>query len=283
MAIDETYAGQGKTMNAKDFFVGNLLLGKTALVTGGGSGIGQAIAAGLGQVGANIVIASRSEQKLDAAVTAMKAQGISASYEIVDVRDSAAVTEMVARLDEANGGIDILVNNAGGTFPKKSEELSANGWRAVVDVNLNGTFNCCSAVGRGMIARKRGGKIVNIVIGTVGGASGGIVHTGASRAGVAHMTRTLALEWARFNIQVNAIGPQYLTDGAREMYGSAVDEFILARTPAGRWAHSHELGAVAVVLSSPISDYITGVTIPVDGGNWIGQGIDFRDSAVLPE
>jgi 2-deoxy-D-gluconate 3-dehydrogenase len=121
------------------------------------------------------------------------------------------------------------------------------------------------------------------VIGTVGGASGGIAHTGASRAAVAQLTRSLAQEWARFDIQVNAIGPQYLTDGARQMYGPEVDEFITSSTPAGRWAHDWEIGAIGVVLGGPVSDYMTGVTIPFDGGNWIGRGIDFRGSAVLPE
>lgn len=270
-------------MNVDDIYQRDLLAGKTALVTGGATGIGFAIAGGLGKVGAHVVVLSRSEAKLKAAVAELAREGVDASYAVLDVRDAEAVSHVVAGLDHKHDGIDILVNNAGGTFPKKAEELSPNGWRAVVDVNLNGTFYCCSAVGRSMIEHGRGGKIVNVVIGTVNGASGGIVHTGASRAGVAHMTRTLALEWARFGIQVNAIGPQYLTDGAREMYGVAVDDFIVSRTPAGRWATSQELGAVGVALAGPLSDYVTGVTIPVDGGNWIGAGIDFRGTAVLPD
>lgn len=270
-------------MNVDDFFRTDLLTGRVALVTGGATGIGYEMARGLGRVGAQVIIASRTVAKLDRAVQEFRAQGITASYQALDVRKPEDVDETVARVVEEYGAIDILVNNAGGTFATKAEDLSANGWRAVVDVNLNGTFYCCSSVGRRMIERGRGGKIINVVIGTVGRASGGIAHTGASRAGVDQLTRTLAQEWARYNIQVNAVGPQYLTDGAREMYGAAVDDFIVDRTPAGRWAHAHEIGAYAVVLGSAISDYVTGVTIPVDGGNWIGPGIDFRGSAVLPE
>jgi len=109
------------------------------------------------------------------------------------------------------------------------------------------------------------------------------MHTGASRAAVSHLTRTLALEWAQFNIQVNAIGPQFLTDGAREMYSKAVDDAIVSATPAGRWARADEIAAIAVVFASPMSDYITGVSLPLDGGNWIGPGINFRGTEVLPE
>jgi NAD(P)-dependent dehydrogenase (short-subunit alcohol dehydrogenase family) len=201
----------------------------------------------------------------------------------VDVRDAADVDRTVAAVVEEHDGLDILVNNAGGTFPKKAEELTPNGFRAIVDVNLRGTFHCCSSGGRAMIARGRGGKIINIVTSTTDRASGGIAHTGASRAAVSHLTRTLALEWAKFDIQVNAIGPQFLTAGAREMYSKAVDDAIVASTPAGRWARPDEIAAMAVVFASPMSDYITGVSLPLDGGNWIGPGINFRGTEVLPD
>jgi citronellol/citronellal dehydrogenase len=270
-------------MDVGDYFKTDLLEGKVALVTGGGSGIGFEMARGLGTVGAKTVIASRDVERLERATEALSEQGIDAEYRRLDVRDFEAVQRTVRELVEDYGGIDILVNNAGGTFPKKAEELSPNGWRTIVDLNLSGTFYCCREVGRAMIERGRGGKIINIVIGTVATASAGIAHTGASRAGVAHLTRSLALEWARFGIQVNAIGPQYMTPGARDMYGAAVDEFIVNATPARRWARPDELAALAVVLASPMSDYVTGVSIPVDGGNWLGPGIDFRGSAVLPE
>ncbi len=266
-----------------DYFNPQLLAGKTALVTGGATGIGHAMARGLGAVGARVVIASRNSDRLQAAVEALRGDGIDAFWMRLDVRDADEVERTVATIVEDNGGLDILVNNAGGTFPKKAEELTPNGFRAIVDVNLRGTFHCCGAGGRAMIARGRGGKIINIVTSTTDRASGGIAHTGASRAAVSHLTRTLALEWAQFNIQVNAIGPQFLTDGARDMYSKAVDDAIVSATPAGRWARPDEIAALAVVFASPISDYITGVSLPLDGGNWIGHGINFRGTDVLPE
>ena len=266
-----------------DYFNPRLLAGKTALVTGGATGIGFEMARGIGGVGARVVLASRSSEKLAAAADRLSGDGIDATWLTLDVRDieqvEAAVNEVVVRW----GGLDILVNNAGGTFPKKAEEITPNGFRAIVDVNLQGTFHCCSAGGRAMIAGARGGKIINIVTSTTDRASGGIAHTGASRAAVSHLTRTLALEWAQFNIQVNAIGPQYLTEGARQMYSSAVDAAILAWTPAKRWASADEMAAIAVVFASPISDYITGVSLPFDGGTWIGPGVNFRGTEVLPE
>ena len=266
-----------------DYFNPQLLAGKTALVTGGATGIGNAMARGLGAVGAKVVIASRNTERLQSAVDALRADRIDASWMKLDVRDAGEVDQTVASLIAEHGGLDILVNNAGGTFPKKAEELTPNGFRAIVDVNLRGTFHCCSAGGRAMIAAGHGGKIINIVTSTTDRASGGIVHTGASRAAVSHLTRTLALEWAQFNIQVNAIGPQFLTDGARDMYSKAVDDAIVSATPAGRWARPDEIAAIAVVFASPISDYITGVSLPLDGGNWIGPGINFRGTDVLPE
>jgi NAD(P)-dependent dehydrogenase (short-subunit alcohol dehydrogenase family) len=266
-----------------DYFNPRLLAGRTALVTGGATGIGREMARGLGTVGARVVIASRTAEKLEAAVADLRAAGLAASWLVVDVRDAAAVDDVVARVVRDHGGLDILVNNAGGTFPKKAEELTPNGFRAVVDVNLLGTFHCCSAGGRAMIERGRGGKIINICTSTTDRASGGIAHTGASRAAVSHLTRTLALEWAQFGIQVNAIGPQFLTAGAKDMYSKAVDDAIVGATPAGRWATPDEIAGIAVVFASPLSDYVTGVSLPLDGGNWIGAGINFRGTAVLPE
>lgn len=270
-------------MNVTDYFRPDLLAGKVAFVTGGGSGIGYEMARGLGLVGAHVVIASRTEERLVAACDQLKQEGISASWRELDVRNQEQVEEVVKAIEADQGPIDILVNNAGGTFPKKAEEITPNGWRTIVDLNLNGTFYCCSAVGRSMIARGSGGKIINITIGTQDRSSGGIAHTGASRAGVAHLTRSLALEWARFNIQVNAIGPQFKSPGMGDMYGNEADDFIVNVTPARRWARPDEIGAFAVIFASPMSDYVTGVSLPVDGGNWIGPGIDFRGSGVLPD
>jgi len=273
----------GDSGGVRAYFQPDLLAGKVAMVTGGGSGIGLEIARGLGAVGASVIIASRTVEKLEQAVAELKADGADASWRGLDVRDPDEIERVVSEIVADHGRIDILVNNAGGTFSSKAENVSPNGWKAVVDLNLNGTFFCCRAVGRTMIERGTGGKIVNITIGTADRSSGGIVHTGASRAGVAHMTRTLAVEWAQFNIQVNGLGPQYLTPGAKEMYGQEVDDFIVSSTPANRWGTADELAAWGVILSSPLSDYLTGVCVPLDGGNHAGIGINFRGSPALPE
>ncbi len=265
------------------YFAPGLLEGRVALVTGGASGIGFQMARGLGLAGARVVIASRSQERLEEAVSELRAAGVEAAWRQLNVRDADEVERVVGAVADDLGGIDVLVNNAGGTFSKRAEELTPNGWRALVDLNLNGTFYCCGAVGRRMIERGRGGKIVNIVIGTWDRSAGGIAGTGSSRAGVAHLTRSLAVEWAQFDIQVNALGPQYMTPGAKEMYGQEVDDFITSSTPARRWARPDEIAAWAVILASPMSDYLTGASIPLDGGNSIGIGINFRGSAVLPE
>jgi NAD(P)-dependent dehydrogenase (short-subunit alcohol dehydrogenase family) len=265
------------------YFAPDLLAGRLALVTGGASGIGFEMARGLAQAGARVVLASRTREKLERATDELRLDGLDATWRQLNVRDVDEVERVVGAVTEELGAIDILVNNAGGTFPTRAEEISPNGWRALVDLNLNGTFYCCRAVGRRMIERGQGGKIVNIVIGTWDRSAAGIIGTGSSRAGVAHLTRSLAVEWARFGIQVNALAPQYLTPGAKDMYGSEVDDFITSATPAGRWARPDEVGAWAVILAGPMSDYVTGASIPLDGGNSVGVGINFRGSAVLPE
>jgi NAD(P)-dependent dehydrogenase (short-subunit alcohol dehydrogenase family) len=217
------------------------------------------------------------------AVGLLKSEGIDAHYKVLDIRDDARVAEVVAEVIAEFGGIDVLVNNAGGQFPIKAELLKPKGWRAVIDVCLNGTFYMTQAVGSHMIARGRGGKIINITASFIDRGSPGIVHSGAARAAVSQMTRTLAMEWAQFGIQVNAIGPQYLSEGARANLGTAVANFIPSVTPAGRWARDDELQAWGVIFASPMSDYVTGVTLNLDGGNWLAAGIVYRGSPVCPE
>ncbi len=193
------------------------------------------------------------------------------------------VDSVVTELIEEFHQVDILVNNAGGQYPQKAEDITPNGWRSVIDVCLNGTFFMNRFVGSQMISRGQGGKILNISASFIDRASPGVVHSGAARAAVSHMTRTLATEWAQYNIQVNALGPQYLSEGAREHLGAEVADFIPSVTPAGRWARDEEIQAWGVILTSPMSDYMTGVTIFLDGGNWLGKGIVYRGSPVCPE
>ncbi len=260
-----------------------LLDGKVALVTGAGTGIGLVIARALGQVGAQVHLAARGTERLQAACAALTGEGIKASWSQLDIRDPERVDQVVSDLAEGSGGIDILVNNAGGQFPIKAEDLSPRGWRAVVDLNLNGTFYMTRAVGRHLIETGRGGKILSIVFNVMERTTQGMVHSGAARAGVMHMTRTLAAEWAQFGIQVNALGPLYLSDSARQVYSEDVASVVSDATPMHRWASDDELGMWAVWLCSPATDYVTGVTVPVDGGNWVGGGLGWRGTSILPE
>ncbi|HEY0311963.1 MAG TPA: SDR family oxidoreductase [Allosphingosinicella sp.] len=264
-------------------FRDDLLCGRVALVTGGGSGIGLQLARGIGKVGARVIIAARNEGRLRSAVELLKGEGIDASYELLDIRDDVLVDTVVARIVDKHAGLDILVNNAGGQFPSKAESISPRGWRSVIDVCLNGTFYMCRAVGQHMIDREAGGKILNISASCIERGSPGIAHSGAARAAVSHLTQTLAREWAQFGIQVNALGPQYLSEGAADNLGGAVADFIPSVTPAGRWATDEELQNWGAALVSPLYDYVTGTTLYLDGGNWLGEGIVYRGSSVCPE
>jgi NAD(P)-dependent dehydrogenase (short-subunit alcohol dehydrogenase family) len=263
-----------------EFFHPELLKGKVALITGGGSGIGWQIARGLGEAGARVVIASRTPEKLESAAVALNELGIDAFWKQLDVRDSARVEEVFDEISEEIGLPDVLVNNAGGTFPKRAEEMTDNGWRTVTEISLHGTFWCTRAAGRRLIEKGLPGKIINVTY-SAERSTAGIVHMGAGRAGVNHLTRSLAVEWAQFGIQVNAIGPQYLSGGAADMYGSKVEEFLNSGTPAGRTATDDEIAGWGVILASPLSDYVTGAVVPLDGGNHVGVGINYRDSILM--
>jgi citronellol/citronellal dehydrogenase len=263
-----------------DLFTAELLKGRVALVTGGGSGIGWQIARGLGESGARVVIASRTPEKLEQACQGLVELGIDATWKQLDVRDREQVEEVVDQIHEEIGVLDVLVNNAGGTFPKRAEELTDNGWRTVTEISLHGTFWCTRAVGSRLIDLERPGKIINVTF-SAERSTPGIVHMGAGRAGVNHLTRSLAVEWAQFGIQVNALGPQYLSDGAADMYGPGVEEFLVSGTPAGRTATADEIAGWGVILASPLSDYVTGAVIPLDGGNHVGVGINYRGSPLL--
>lgn len=266
----------------ESWFRPKLLSDKVALVTGGGSGIGREIARGLGQAGARVVIASRSVDRLEKTCDELRAIGVDAIWKQLDVRDRAQVDAVVEEVCGALGTPDILVNNAGGTFPCRAEDLSDNGWRSVTEITLHGTFYCTRAVGRRMIERGAGGKIINVTF-TASRSTAGIAHMGAGRAAVNHLTGSLAVEWARYGIQVNALGPQYLTSGAVGMYGEEISDVLIGGTPAARTATPDEVAAWGVILAGPMSDYVTGAVIPLDGGNHVGPGIAFRGTSVLPE
>lgn len=252
-----------------------MLEGQVALVTGGGTGIGLAIAKRLGQLGAKIVIASRSARNLESGATELTTSGADVLTVPVDVRRPEAVDALVARAVETFGGIDILVNNAAGNFICRAEDLSPNGWNAVIGIVLNGSFYCSRAVGRHMIARGQGGAIVSVLANYVWTGSAGTIHSAAAKAGVMSMTQTLAVEWARHRIRVNAVAPGPIeSPGAAKQLWATPDAVarITDLVPLGRWGQPSEVADAVAFLASPHAAYITGETLTIDGGTWLGRG-----------
>ena len=244
------------------------LTDKIALVTGGNGGIGLGMARGLGDAGATVLIAGRNEEKSAAALRDLQSAGIRAESFAADVTDEAAVQRLFAQVQDRHGRLDILVNNAGSTVRKPPQDFTLDEWRAVQDVNMTSAFLCCRAAYPLMLAAGAG-KIINIgSILSIFGAPYGAAYA-ASKGAIVQFTKSVALAWAKDNIQVNAVLPGWidtdLTVGARAQV-PGLNERVLARTAAGRWGTPADLAGIAVFLGSRASDFITGTAIPVDGG-----------------
>jgi len=257
-------------------FEANLFKDQVAVITGGGTGIGLAIATRLGSLGARIVIASRNAEHLETGCAALRASGIDPLVAQLNVRNPEQVDEMVVRTVRHFGSLDILVNNAAGNFICRAEDLSPNGWNAVIDIVLNGTFYCSRAVGQYWISRARGGSIVNILANYVWTGSPGTIHSAAAKAGVLSLTQTLAVEWARHGIRVNAVAPgpiEASPGAARQLWNSqeAIDR-ITSMIPAGRWGRPEDVADAVAFLAAPGSRFISGETITLDGGSWMNRG-----------
>jgi len=244
--------------------------GKTAIVTGGGRGIGRWISDGLAQAGARIVIASRDLQACRVAATEIEQEGGSAVAAHCDVTDPLQIQSLVDNALESHGSIDIVVNNSGATWGSKPEDMPLDRFRHVLDVNVTGTFLLCQLAARSMIARRQGGTILNIasVAGLVGSRPETVQAAGyaASKGAVISLTRNLATSWAAHGIRVNAIAPGWFPT---RMSRAIIDRHanrLLADTPLGRFGASDDIRGVAVFLASPASAYLTGQVIVVDGG-----------------
>ena len=241
---------------------------KVALVTGGNGGIGLAMARGLAQAGATVVIAGRDAAKSAAAVQALAGEGLKAGALEADVTDEASVQRLFAQLLDRHGGLHILVNNAGTNIRRAPDLMSLADWNAVMDTNLTSAF-LCSREAHGPMKAAGGGKVINIgSMLSIFGAPYAPAY-GASKGGVVQFTRSLATAWAPDNIQANAVLPGWidteLTRKARDQV-QGLQERVTARTPAGRWGVPGDLAGVAVFLASSASDFVTGTAIPVDGG-----------------
>jgi NAD(P)-dependent dehydrogenase (short-subunit alcohol dehydrogenase family) len=250
------------------------LEGRVYVVTGGGSGIGRAVATRLVGLGAAVVVAGRRPHLLDAVVTEAERAGGRVLAVPTDVRQPDQVDAMVARALERFGRVDGLVNNAAGNFVVPAEKLSANGWRAVVDIVLNGTWFCTSAVGRELIAAGRPGAILNVVATYAWTGHPGTVHSAAAKAGVVTMSRTLAAEWARYGIRVNCIAPgPTTTEGAGAALWATPEDHarVLSSVPTGRFASPDEIADLCGLLLSDRAGYVTGEVLTVDGGQSLGR------------
>jgi 2-dehydro-3-deoxy-D-gluconate 5-dehydrogenase len=238
------------------------------MVTGGNGGVGLGMARGLALAGARIVVAARSAGKSNAAVGELQALGSDAIALTLDVCSEESVEAAVAEAVRLCGRLDILVNNAGTNVRKPAHELALDEWRHVIDTNLTSAFLCSRSAYR-HLKQAGGGKIINIgSMLSIFGASFAPAY-GASKGGIVQLTRSLAAAWAADNIQVNAVLPGWIdTDLSRQarMDVQGLGDRVMARTPAGRWGRPEDLAGVAVFLASAASDFITGASIPVDGG-----------------
>jgi len=238
---------------------------RVAIVTGGGSGIGLAIARTLGELGAKIAIASRKQERLDAAKTELDKTCSTVLTQTCDIREIEQVAHLVDVVTHQLGPVDVLVNNAGGQFPTAAETLAPKGWDAVIRNNLSGTFYMTQAVAtKSMIPRKKG-RIVNVIANIARGFPG-MVHTGAARAGVENMTKTLAVEWAQYDIQINAVAPGIIRSSGVDQYPPELVEMSRKRTPSKRLGTVDEVAQLVCFLASDAADFITGETWYVDGG-----------------
>jgi peroxisomal 2,4-dienoyl-CoA reductase len=253
-------------------FAPRLLAGRTALITGGGTGICRGIALAFAAAGCNVAIMSRRQEHLDATAAEIAALGVRSLAAAADVRRPDEVEQVIARTVDAFGQLHILVNGAAGNFLARAEQLSPNGFGTVVDIDLKGTFNVSRAAFPHL--RSRRGVILNIsatlqLLGTLGQA-----HAASAKAGVDALTRTLAAEWGPSGIRVNGIapGPVDGTEGVRRLVTDEARQRIAAQCPLGRMATIEEISAAAVFLCTDAASFITGVTLVVDGGLWLRSG-----------
>ncbi|MER7274895.1 SDR family oxidoreductase [Dactylosporangium sp. NPDC000244] len=256
-------------------FAPDLLHGQVAIVTGGGSGLGRGIALGLAAVGAAVAVTGRRQARLDEVAAEITGAGGRAAAIPCDIRDPEAVEAMVAAAEAALGPAGILVNNAGATFTAPAETLSPNAFRSVVETDAFGTFYACQSAGRRWIERGSGGAILNITSTSPMTGNPGRIHGGVGKAGVDSLTKSLAVEWGRHGIRVNALAPGYTPTAGVDKATGASAVGLEAGVPLGRVGTVRDIAWPAVFLVSPIAAFVNGAVLVVDGGKWLSSGRSF--------
>jgi citronellol/citronellal dehydrogenase len=253
-------------------FVPDLLSGQVCVVSGAGTGIGRATALELASLGATVVGCGRRTEPLEGMVSEATERGGRAEFESMDIRDDEAVDALMDGVLERHGRIDLLVNNAGGQFLSPAEAISPKGFRTVIELNVQGTWQMTHAAATKAFIPQQAGKVVSITVSPHMGFPG-MVHTGAARAAVENMMRTLSVEWARFNVKTVAVAVgQFDTETLRTKYPKAVVENVAGTVPLGRLGTEDEMAWLIAYLASPAGDFYSGTVITIDGArdNWFG-------------
>ena len=267
-------------------FKNDLLKNKTIIITGGGTGLGKSMATRFGELGANLVLTSRRQEVLDEAARDINDKtGAEILTVSTDIRHSDQVTKMVKKAIDKFGKIDCLLNNAAGNFISPTENLSENAFRTIIDIVLVGTFNCTQAAGKAM-RDSEGGVILNIVTTYAFTGSGYVVPSACAKSGVLAMSRSLAVEWAKYGIRTNAIAPgPFPTKGAWKRLvppGLNIEKKMMERVPLKRFGEHDELANLASYLMADESGYMNGEVITMDGGEWLKGAGQFNALEKMP-
>lgn len=269
-------------------FQSDLLKGRAIFLSGGGSGLGRSMALHFSKLGARMFLVGRREEPLKETCAEIHRFGGAAGCATCDVRDYVAVEAAFAAAEDQFGEIDSLVNNAAGNFMARTEKLSSNAFSSVVGIVLNGTFHCTQAFAKRRIPKKLGGNILNITTtyAAANSGSGYVVPSACAKAGVLALTTSLAVEWAKYHIRVNAIAPgPFPTEGAwsRLIPSKQFEEHAINKHPMKRFGKHEELTNLAAFLLSDMAEYINGECVVIDGGQWLRGAGEFNDLAMLPD
>lgn len=246
-------------------FAPDLFRGKKVLVSGAGSGLGKAIAVLFGRLGATLIVCGRNPEKIEAAGKFFRTLGGEVMVHAMSIRDPDAVTTMMDAIDERYGQLDVLINNAGGQFPQPAIDYSVNGWNAVIDTNLNGTWHMMQAAARRWRDKEQHGAIVNIVADIWRGMPG-IAHTCAARAGVIYLSKSVAVEWAPLNIRVNCVAPGCVESTGFNNYPEEGAATFNESNPMRETGDEQDIAEACVYLAASSGKFVTGEVLTVDGG-----------------